>query len=512
MSLAKAIGTVGFYTALSRLTGFVRDILTAQVLGAGLVADAFFVAFKFPNLFRRLFGEGAFNAAFVPLFSKELEGEGGQERALRFAKEAFAGLLLVLAAFVGLFEILMPFAMYVFAPGFVENPEKFELAVLLTRITFPYLLLISLVSLLSGILNAFHKFAAAAATPILLNLSLIAALLGLSHLMPTPGHALALGTALAGVLQLAWVGLACKRQGFDFKNLKPRFSPEVKLLLKRILPGTVGAGIYQLNLLVDTMLASLVAEGAVSYLYYADRVNQLPLGIVGAAIGTALLPILSRHLAAGNEGLAQSAQNRTLEFGLLVTVPASAGLMALSLPIVQTLFERGAFGASDSLATAKALAAFSIGLPAFVLVKVLTPAFFAREDTATPVKTASAAMLANVVFAVALMPVLGFVGIALASALSAWLNVALLMRLVLKNGWFKADERLKFRWPRILAASILMGLSAYGVARLTESAHFTGQALSLGLSIAAGLAVYAGLVIVLKAVSLDDLRKRGGAG
>lgn len=511
MSLLKAIGTVGFYTSLSRVTGFARDILTAQMLGAGMVADAFFVAFKFPNLFRRLFGEGAFNAAFVPLFSRKMEEEQGKEQALAFARQAFAGLALVLALFVGLFEAIMPLAMYVFAPGFAENLEKFALAVLLTRITFPYLLLISLVSLLSGILNAFHKFAVAAATPILLNLSLIAALLALSPITATPGHALAIGTALAGALQLLWVGRACRKLGFSFAFLRPRFTPDVKLLLKRILPGAMGAGIYQVNLLVDTMLASLVAEGAVSYLYYADRVNQLPLGIVGAAIGTALLPILSRHLAAGSEALAQSAQNRSLEFGLLLTVPAACGLMALALPITQVLFERGAFDAQASLATAKALGAFSLGLPAFVLVKVLTPAFFAREDTTTPVKTASIAMASNIVIAIALMPLLGFVGIALASAMSAWINVGLLYRLVRKNGWFALDARLKFRLPRILIAALASGLAAFGVGNALDGAQFQERAASLSLAIAIALAVYAGLALVLKATSLQDFKNRGGA-
>lgn len=510
MSLLKAIGTVGFYTGLSRVTGFARDILIAQLLGAGMVADAFFVAFKFPNLFRRLFGEGAFNAAFVPLFSRELEGKGGKKQALDFARQAFAGLALVLALFVGLFELIMPLAMYVFAPGFAENPEKFALAVLLTRITFPYLLLISLVSLLSGILNAFHKFAAAAATPILLNLSLIAVLLALSPVTATPGHALAIGTVLAGALQLLWVGRACKKLGFTFDLLLPRFTPEVKLLLKRILPGTVGAGIYQVNLLVDTMLASLVAEGAVSYLYYADRVNQLPLGIVGAAIGTALLPILSRHLVAGNEAAAHAAQNRSLEFGLLLTVPAAFGLMALALPITQVLFERGAFDSNASIATAKALAAFSLGLPAFVLVKAFTPAFFAREDTVTPVKTASVAMASNIVIAIVLMPLLGFVGIALASALSAWLNVGLLYRLVRKNGWFVLDARLKFRLPRILIAALASGLVAFGVVSALDGAQFLERAASLSLAIASALAVYAGLGLALKATSLQDFKNLRG--
>ncbi|MBF0268164.1 MAG: murein biosynthesis integral membrane protein MurJ [Alphaproteobacteria bacterium] len=510
MSLGKAIGTVGFYTGLSRVTGFLRDILAAQILGAGLVSDAFFVAFKFPNLFRRLFGEGAFNAAFVPLFSRELEGAGGKQGALAFAGRAFSGLALVLALFVGLFELIMPLAMYVFAPGFVENPEKFDLAVTLSRITFPYLLLISLVSLLSGILNAFHKFAAAAATPILLNLTLIASLLLLVEHMPTPGHAMAVGTSLAGLIQLAWVGMACRKMGFTFALTRPRLTPDIKRLLKRILPGAVGAGIYQMNLLVDIMLASLVAEGAVSYLYYADRVNQLPLGIVGAAIGTALLPILSRHLAAGNDQAAQSAQNRSLEFGLLIALPSAFGLMALALPITQVLFERGAFDYAASLATAKALAAFALGLPAFVLVKTLTPAFFAREDTATPVKTASIAMLANIAIAFALMPLWGFVGIALASAASAWLNVAMLYRLTRKHGWFKADQRLKFRLPRILLAAMATGLCAFGIGSLSDSAHVLGQALSLALAIGGAILVYASLLLLLKAASLKEFKRRGG--
>ncbi|MBF0354657.1 MAG: murein biosynthesis integral membrane protein MurJ [Alphaproteobacteria bacterium] len=509
MSLQKAIGTVGFYTGLSRLTGFARDILTAQILGAGLVSDAFFVAFKFPNLFRRLFGEGAFNAAFVPLFARDLEGKGGRERALSFAAEALSVLALALALFVGLFELIMPLAMYVFAPGFVANPEKFDLAILLSRITFPYLLLISLVSLLSGVLNALGKFAAAAATPILLNLTLIGALLLLVPLTPTPGHALAIGTTLAGLLQLAWLIWACKRQGVRFGIQRPRLTPEIKLLMRRILPGAVGAGIYQLNLLVDTMLASLVAEGAVSYLYYADRVNQLPLGIVGAAIGTALLPILSRHLASGNEGAAQSAQNRSLEFGLLITLPAAFGLSTLALPITQVLFERGAFGPNDSIATAKALAAFSLGLPAFVLIKGLTPAFFAREDTATPVKIASIAMLANIGFAFALMPFLGVVGIALASACSAWLNVGLLYRKVRRQGWFLPDDRLKSRVPRMLLASLLMGSVTYWIGTIADGAYFMGQVVMLALAIGAGLAVYAALVLGLRAASLKDI-KRGG--
>jgi putative peptidoglycan lipid II flippase len=507
MTLARSIVTVGSFTMLSRLTGFARDILTASFLGAGLVADAFFIAFKFPNLFRRLFAEGAFNAAFVPLFARELEGEG-KEQAKRFAEEAFATLGLVLLIFVGLLELAMPLAMHLFAPGFAATPEKFDLAVDLTRITFPYLLLISLVSLLSGVLNALSRFAVAAAAPLLLNLCLIGALLGLSPLLPSPGHALAWGTAAAGVLQLAWVWHACKRAGMPVALLRPRFTPRIRLLLKRILPGAAGAGLYQLNLLVDTILATLLIEGSVSFLYYADRVNQLPLGVVGTAIGTALLPTLSRHLRAGDKAAAENAQNRSVEFGLFISLPAAIGIIALSTEIVRVLFERGAFGPEATLATAGALSAFALGLPAFVLVKALTPAFFAREDTATPVKIAAFAMAANVALSLALMVPLKHVGIALASSLSAWINVAALTFVLSRRGWFTLDARLKGRAPRLLIAALLMGAATVPAGGLVTG-DFLHKSLGLAAAVSLGIAVFAASALLLKAATLSDLRRRG---
>jgi putative peptidoglycan lipid II flippase len=507
MSLARSIATVGGFTMLSRLTGFARDILTASFLGAGLVADAFFIAFKFPNLFRRLFAEGAFNAAFVPLLAHELEGEG-KEKAQRFAEEAFAALGLVLLILVGLLEIFMPLAMHLFAPGFAATPEKFDLAVDLTRITFPYLLMISLVSLLSGVLNALSRFAVAAAAPVLLNLSLIAALLGLTEFLKTPGHALAWGTAAAGVLQLAWVWHACKRAGMPIRLARPSFTPRIRVLLKRILPGVAGAGLYQLNLLVDTILATLLIEGSVSFLYYADRVNQLPLGVVGTAIGTALLPTLSRHLRAGDGLAAENAQNRSVEFGLFISLPAAIGIMALSPEIVRVLFERGAFGPEATQATAGALSAFALGLPAFVLVKALTPAFFAREDTATPVKIAAFSMAANVALSLMLMIPLKHVGIALASSLSAWINVAVLSFVLRKRGWFLLDARLKTRAPRLLFAALLMGAAALPAGGLVAG-DFLHKALGLAAAVLLGVAVFAATALALKAVRLSDLKRRG---
>jgi putative peptidoglycan lipid II flippase len=514
MNLARAIATVGGFTLLSRLTGFARDILIAGLVGAGMVSDAFFVAFKFPNLFRRLFAEGAFNAAFVPLFSGRLENDG-QVAAQRFAEEALAVLLAVLLLFVAFMQIIMPWAMLIFAPGFTGIPGKFDLAVTLARLTFPYLLLVSLVSLLAGILNSLGKFAAAAAAPIILNLGLIASLLGLTPFMPSPGHALALGTSLSGVLQVFWLLLACRKTGVSLQLLRPRLSPELSLLLKRILPGAIGAGAYQINLIIDTIVASLLAEGAVSYLYYADRINQLPLGVVGIAVGTALLPLMSRQLRAGQNEAAMHSQNRAIEFALLLTLPAMAALAALAYPIVVVLFERGAFGHEASQATGTILSFLAIGLPAYVLVKALTPAFFAREDTATPVKIGMATMGLNAVLTAIFAYLFGYLGIAVATAIAAWMNAGALFIISRQRGFLTLDAQLKKRGPRILLASTLMGGAVYGASHFATS-WLAGplwlKATTLAGLVGLGFILFAALALMLGAASLADLRqglKRG---
>lgn len=510
MNLLRSIATVGGFTLGSRVTGFARDILIANYLGAGLLADCFFVAFKFPNLFRRLFAEGAFNAAFVPLFAGRLEAEG-EAAARRFAENALAVLAIALSLFVAAMEIAMPWAMYVFAPGFDAVAGKMELATELSRITFPYLLFISLVSLQSGVLNSVGRFAAAAGTPILLNLTLMAALLGLTPLTPTAGHALAIGTTIAGILQFLWLVHSLRRHGWMLGWRRPHLDADVVLLMKRIVPGAVGAGVYQVNLLVDTMIASMVAEGAVSYLYYADRINQLPLGVVGIAVGTALLPILSRQIRAGNDEAAHYSQNRALEFSLLLTLPAMAALAVLAVPLVMVLFQRGAFGAEETRATAGALAAFSLGLPAYVLAKCLTPAFFAREDTATPVKLASVAMLANIALNLALWPLgLAQIGIALATALSAWLNVALLALTLRRRGTFRLDRQLRTKAPRIVLAAALMA-AAIGAAGwwATPIMAESGQAVRAGLAAAlvgAGIVLFAALAHLTGAARLGEIK------
>ncbi len=509
MALLRSIATVGGFTMISRFLGFARDILIAAILGAGPVADAFFVAFKLPNFFRRLFAEGAFNAAFVPLFARHMS-EGGARAARQFAQEVLSVFVVALLLFVTALQIAMPWIMHGFAPGFADDPLRFDLAVAMAQITFPYLLFISLVSQLGGVLNALGKFAAAAATPIILNLCLIAALLGLSAFVETPGHALAWGVAVAGAAQFIWLMVACHRADFGLRLLRPRLTPRVKRLLILMLPGAIGAGVVQVNLLIDVVIASLLPRGSVSFLYYADRVNQLPLGVIGVAVGTALLPLLSRQLRAGEEDGAMGSMNRAMEFALLLTVPAAAALMIIPDGIIAVLFERGAFGAAETAATASALAAYAIGLPAYVLIKVLGPGFFAREDTVTPVKIAALCVAINLALNLLLMGPLLHVGIALATAISAWINAGLLLFVLRRRGHFKFDDRLRRAIPRILLASAAMtaavGLAAEALTGFAATDAFA-RGLALAAVIAVGLAGFAGAAILFGAARLSDIKR-----
>ncbi len=508
MNLLRAIAAIGSVTMVSRVFGFLRDILIAAVLGASTSADCFFVAFRLPNLFRRLFAEGAFSAAFVPIFAGLVETDG-RERAKEFADQAFSVLAFILVIFTALFEVAMPLVMYGLAPGFDEVAGKMELATELSRITFPYLLFISLVSLQSGVLNSLGRFSAAAATPVLLNLTLITAILTLPTYLETPGHALAWGVAAAGLFQLAWLAYHCRREGFPVRLVRPRLSPEVRLLGRRIVPVVFGASLYQINLLIGTILASLLSEGAVSYLYYADRVTQLPLGVVGIAVGTALLPMLSRQIKAGETTAALHSQNRGLEFALLLTLPAAIALMVIAEPIISVLFERGRFNAADATATAHALAAFSAGLPAYVLIRVLAPGFFAREDTVTPVRIAAVAMVANVALNVILMQFWAHVGIALASSVAAWINAGLLWAFLRRRGFLVLDARLATRLPRIvLAACLMAGVLAVGQILLDDllGGTTTSRIFALTLLVSVGLAAFGGFARLTGAFRFSDIR------
>jgi putative peptidoglycan lipid II flippase len=511
--MLRSVATVGGWTMASRILGFARDMLIAAKLGAGPVADAFFIALKLPNLFRRLFGEGALNAAFVPAFAGTYAVEGA--RQARDLANSLAGLMTIwLSALVILGIVFMPQVLFVLAPGFVGEPDRFPLAVELTRITFPYLLFICLAALVSGVLNGMDRFAAAAAAPVLFNVITMAALLGLAPFVATPGHALAWGVTLSGIAQLALLLVAVRSARMAINPLsRPRLTPPVRAVLRRMVPGLVGAGVTQLNLAVDIVIASLLPAGAVSYLYYADRIAQLPLGVIGAAVGTALLPLLARQLRSGQTLSAHRSQNRAIELSLAFALPAAFAMAVAATPIISALFERGAFGAEAAGATAAALVAYAVGLPAFVLVKALTPGFFARGDTATPVKVGIAIVLLNLLLNLALTPWLAHVGIALATSVAAWVNVAVLGWLLMRRRRLVLDRRLRRAVPRLLLASCAMAVALFGLeVALFPLSGGLARLLALGLVVGAGMATYFGVAHLVGGLDLREaarmLRRR----
>jgi putative peptidoglycan lipid II flippase len=482
--------TVGAWTAASRVMGFIRDILIAAFLGAGPVADAFFVANRLPNLFRRLFGEGAFNSAFVPVFAGLLTTEG-EDTARGFAEEAAAALAFWLLGLTLLGEIFMPQVLHVIAAGFARDPAKFALTVTLSRIAFPYLILICLAALLSGVLNALDRFVAAAAAPLLYNGFAIAAMFALAPFVPTEGHALAWGVSLSGVAQLALLYWAVWRAGIRLHLPRPRLTPRMRLLFRRMAPGLVGAGITQLNLTMDVFIGSLLPAGSVSLLYYADRINQLPLGVLGTAVGTALLPLLSRQIAQDQRDAAYETQNRAIEYALVLTLPAAIALAILADPILQVLFARGAFSHHDAYLSSQSLAAYSAGLPAFVLVKVLSPGFFARGDTSTPVRVGMFVLALNFGLNLALMHPLKHVGPPVATSIAAWLNVALLGGMLVRRDYMRPDRVLASRVGRMVAATSVMGVALIGtrMALVPVGGRHVGVVV-LGVLIIVGLVGY----------------------
>lgn len=451
----RAFSTVSSLTMVSRLMGLFRDILFAAYLGAGIIADAFLIAFLFPNIFRRLFAEGAFTAGFVPLFNTVLKKEG-QKEAIRFVEEVFSLLVCILLIFIIIVIILMPLLIIIIAPGFLSIPNQIEYTTDLARITFPYLFFISLVSLQSGVLNAFGRFASAAATPIILNLTLILSLVFAIINDFNIAVTLCWGLLVTGLLQFLWLHHFIRSLDISIKFIKPRFNERIKLLLQKILPLAFGAGLYQINLIVDKLIATLVSAGAVSWLYFADRINQLPIGVVGVGIGVALLPLLSKKIQDGENEQAIESQNRAIELGLMLSIPASIGIFILSFPIVSTIFERGLFSPLDRNAVASALAAFSSGLPAYILIKSIVPGFFSRHDTSTPFKIASLCMIVNILLNLLLMHPFGHIGIALATSLSSWLNAMLLAYILIKRKHLKLDKLFYFRLPRIIFSSLVM--------------------------------------------------------
>ncbi|MDR1693847.1 MAG: murein biosynthesis integral membrane protein MurJ [Lactobacillaceae bacterium] len=461
MSLFKSIATFGGFTLISRIMGFIRDMVIAKYLGAGMLSDAFLVSFKLPNLFRSLFAEGAFNSAFVPMLSHNI-AENGKEKSQIFASKAISVLAFILTIFVILMICGMPYVVRILAPGFISDPSKIELTITLSYITFPFLLLVSIVSFQSGILNSLGRFAAPASTPIILNIVMIASVFILMNVTPTPAHSLAIGATTAGFIEIMWLAYNLRKENY---HLRPRFDifnmfkdEEIKTLFKRIAPGILGAGIYQINIMIGTILVSLVSTGAISWLYYADRLQQLPLGVVGAAIGVALLPVLSQELKSGKTEQAAITQNKAVEYGALLSFPAAVTLIVIGKTVINVLFQRGAFGSFETEMTYKVLVAYSIGLPFYVMIKALAPNFFARGDTKTPVKYSIVSLLANLTLSLILIIPLKHIGVALATSLAAIVSVSQYVWGLKRRNYWSFSKELSIQVFKIFICALLMGV------------------------------------------------------
>lgn len=506
MRIIRNVLTVGGFTALSRVFGLFREILIAQFMGASIVTDAFFVAFKFPNFFRRIFGEGAFNAAFVPLFSQRLVAEG-KDQACDFAQRVFSVMMVFLTVFVIVIVVFTPSIIHVMAPGFTTSPERMELAITFTRITFPYILFISLAAHLSGVLNSLDRFAAAAGVPIILNILMIAGLLLAPALDLPYGEALCWSVSIAGVVQMLWLYGICWRSEIRIRPTWPRLTPDIKNLLKLMIPGAIGAGVMNINFFIETIIASFLPERSISYITYADRLNQLPLAIFGIAIGTALLPMLSRQLKAGEFDKAYNNKLLATEFALQLTIPAAFGLMVLSHPIINLFYGRG-LSPDDITAIANALMAFSLGIPAYVLNKVFITGFFARQDTRTPVVVGSSCILLNIGFSLALMGTLAHVALALSMTISAWANTIVLYYILKKRGWFYLSSALARRVGVITLNATIMACVLWQVSDYFSALPngVLGNAVHISVSLIVGITLVAALGFLFKSINLRQFK------
>jgi len=514
MNLARSLGSVGGLTLASRILGLARDILFAEYIGANFASDAFTIAWRMPNMFRALFAEGAFSAAFIPMFNKKVADKDGPglPAGVQFAEDALSVLLPALIAMTLILEVFAWPATYLISGGFNDiTADKFDFAVLLSRITFPYLMLISLASLAGGILNSLHKFWVAAAAPILLNVAQIVALIFFhTHEALMTAQNQAIAVTVGGALQLVWLVHACWASGIHFRIKMPRLNPDVKRLLRLIAPAAAGAGAVQFNLLVSSALAGkFLSHGSLTYIYYADRLNQLPLGLIGIGLGTVLLPTISHQLGRGADSEAMTTQNRGLELALFFTLPATIALVVCGVPIIRALFEHGQFGADDAVKTGQALAAFSIGLPSYVLVKVLTPGYYARHDTRTPMRYAMISIAINLVLNLAFILPLKHVGPPLATALASTVNVWMLYHTLKKREHFESDRRLRRRVPRLALAAAVMGVVLYFFSPVVDP-YMVGSIFrrfaALMVLVGAGVAVYAIACFVTGAFVLGDIK------
>ncbi|MFG1417876.1 murein biosynthesis integral membrane protein MurJ [Xanthobacter sp. V0B-10] len=495
----RSILSVGGFTLLSRIAGFIRDVVMAAVLGAGPVADAFLVAFRLPNHFRAIFAEGAFNAAFVPTYAR-LREQDGVPAARRFADEILTGMVLVHAVLLALALGFTPQFVGLLAPGLAEDGERFNLAVTLTRITFPYLALISVATLVSGALNASERFWVAAASPILLNICMVSTLLA-AALFPTAGDAAAWGVLASGVAQLFWVGLDAERHGIGLRFGRPRMDSGTRQFLKALGPAIIGSAGVQIALFADTIIATFLPIGALSALYYADRINQLPIGVVGIAVGTVLLPEMARRLAAKDDAGAAHAQARCIELAALLGIPFVAAALVVPDLTMRALFARGAFTAADAAAAAATLRAYGFGLLAFLVVRAFIAPFHARGDTRTPMIASLCAVGLNVALKFALMGTFAQVGLAFATAVGGWINVGLLILFARRRGFPLGDEALSGHLARLAVVLVVVSAALWGAAfagaRLLPPQFPAREEVMLALVVVVGAAVYGATVALL---------------
>ena len=521
MSLVRNVGTIGGLTAVSRVFGFARDMLLFRVLGAGGVGDAWQLAFQLPNIFRRLFAEGAFASAFVPLFNRRMSPDEDMTEAREFAEQVMAVLIPVLIVFSALALIAMPWIALLFAnQGMKGEPQLFDLAVLMARVAFPYLAFMSLATVFAAILNSLSRFAAAAAAPILLNVCMIVALIyGAAQadsleVRRQTGFLLAIAVTVSGLLQMTWLGWWAYRNGFRIKLHRPRLTPGVKELGVLILPAVLGAGVYQISRFIDLFFLSTLPDGSYTYLAAGDRLNQLPLGVIGIALGTAILPSLSRHIAQDDREGAFRLQSNAVELALLLTVPAAVALFVAGSAFTRAFYTGGAFTLADSMVAGAMVSSLVIGLPAYVLIKVLVPNYFARKDTRTPVFTAAGSLLINVALNFLLVPRLGVVGLALSGSISAWCNVAALYTILALRGFYHLTPLVLSRILRIAAAAAFMGAVLwYALPYGTD--WYAGSVLeriaSVAALVAGGGVAFLAAALALKAIdrsTIDQLRRR----
>jgi len=506
MNLIKSTGTFSFFTIISRILGYLRDILIAIFLGTSFLADAFFVAFRIPNTFRRLFSEGTFNAAFVPSYSSEIVK--GKSKSNKFANEVFNYLFLILLIFVLVVQIFMPTFISLIAPGFVDDNEKMNLAINLTRITIPFLMLVSLASFFSAILNSHNRFAEAAAAPIILNIVLIIILLFNKSLNDELVYYLSYGVTLAGLLQLIFLYFFVIKHFKLTFNIKFKLSKKVKVFFNKLLPSIFSSGVTQINILVGTIIASFQAS-AVSYLYYADRIYQINLAIAGIAIGVVVLPQLSKHISQKNKKKIDLIQNKALELSLFLSLPASIALLIASDEIISALFGYGQFSESSVLNSAKALYFFSLGLPAFAMIKVFSNFFFANHDTKTPFYISLISVALNILISVYFFKSIGFIIIPIATTISSWFNSITLFLFLQKRNLFSFNKIFINRIFKIVFSSILMGLFFnYLMIIFDEQLSFENslKSIYLILSVILGLSFYLLTSYLIKAFQLEDIK------